>query len=211
LSLRRSARIPQWLIHVAALVPFLWLILSLLLKGGGANPIQYLEKRTGDYALVLLLVSLACTPLNLLTGSTRFTRFRRPLGLYAFAYATVHFLLFIGLDYAFFWKEIFNQFVQKTYLWFGLSALLILLVLALTSSQRSQERLKKNWRRLHTLIYLAAGLVVIHFSLSIKGNIFLLHGAVFWPLAAILTLLILYTFRFRIIQRAIKHLHQSLH
>ena len=200
---RRPASFPQWLVHVAALMPLIWLITSLLIHGGGPNPIQYLEKRSGDYALVLLLASLACTPLRLLSGYSQFTRFRRPLGLYAFAYAAVHFLLFVGLDYGFYWAEVFRQFIEKTYLWIGLSALLILLLLALTSTKRSQRVLKKNWQRLHTLVYLAGGLAVLHFALSVKGNIFLLRGEIFWPLLAVLTLLLLFVIRLKPIQRFI--------
>jgi sulfoxide reductase heme-binding subunit YedZ len=199
---------PQWLIHLAALTPLLWLAGVFLIDGWGINPIQYLEKRSGDYALVLLLASLACTPLRFITNSARFTQFRKPLGLYAFAYAALHLLLFVGLDYGFTWDEIIPLVLNKTYLWFGLAAFVLLLLLAVTSTQGWQRRLKKNWQRLHTLVYLTGGLVVLHFALSIKGNIFKLSGEVFWPLISMIVLSILLLIRLKPIRSALRRLHR---
>ena len=203
---RRNALF-QVLIHLASLTPFLWLAGVFLFNGLGINPIQYLEKRTGDYALVLLLASLACTPLRIITGSTLFTKFRKTLGLYAFAYAALHLLLFIGLDYGFDWGEIIQLILNKTYLWLGLTAFILLLLLAITSTQGWQRRLKKNWQRLHALVYLTGGLVVLHFALSIKGNLFLLRGEVLWPLIALITLVLLLLIRLKPLRMAIRRLH----
>lgn len=196
------------LIHLASLAPFLWLAGVFLIHGLGINPIQYLEKRTGDYALVLLLASLACTPLRIISGSVLFTKFRKPLGLYAFAYAALHLLLFIGLDYGFDWGEIIQLVLDKTYLWLGLAAFVFLLLLAVTSTLGWQRRLKKNWQRLHALVYLTGGLVVLHFALSIKGNLFLLRGEVLWPLIALITLAILLLIRLKPLRLAIRRLHR---
>lgn len=178
------------LLHTVLFLPVLALTIQFFL-GGEINPIQTLEKRSGDIALVLLLASLACTPLRLITRKPVFARLRRPLGLYAFAYAGIHFLVFIALDYTFLWTEIFNQLKQKFYLWVGLGALILLFALALTSIKSLQSRLKKLWSPLHRLVYLAAILAVIHFGLSAKGSFFSLRGQIFWQLLALVVLLIL--------------------
>jgi sulfoxide reductase heme-binding subunit YedZ len=86
-------------LHIGAVSPTVWLIIALLLHKLGPNPIQTLEQRSGDTALVLLLLTLACTPIRLLTGFSFINRFRRTLGLYTFGYAVIHLLLFVGLDY----------------------------------------------------------------------------------------------------------------
>lgn len=173
------------LIQVAAITPGLWLAASMALGKLGPNPIQTLEQRSGDVALILLLITLACTPVRLFTGYVPLNRLRRTLGLYTFGYAAVHLLLFIGLDYGFMWAELWAILQQKKYIWFGLSAFLILSSLAITSSVFWQKKLKKNWQRLHSLIYLAVPLVILHFALSLKGNIFALSGNVVWPLIAL--------------------------
>jgi len=94
LKTSRARRFPQVLIHVVALLPLLWLAAEGLITGWGFNPVQTLEHRTGDWALILLLASLACTPLRTLSGWSGFTRWRRPLGVYAFVYAVLHLLVF---------------------------------------------------------------------------------------------------------------------
>jgi sulfoxide reductase heme-binding subunit YedZ len=98
--------------------------------------------------------------------------------------------------------------LNKTYLWFGLAAFVLLLLLAVTSTQGWQRRLKKNWQRLHTLVYLTGGLVVLHFALSIKGNIFKLSGEVFWPLISMIVLSILLLIRLKPIRSALRRLHR---
>ena len=179
-----------WILRAVLLIPISVLLLQFFL-GDEVNPIQSLEKRSGDIALVLLLASLACTPLRLITRRPIFARLRRPLGLYAFFYAAVHFLVFTAVDYTFLWSEIFTQLRQKSYLWFGLGALILLFVLALTSITALQNTLKKLWRPLHRLVYPAALLAVIHFGLSVKGDILRLRGQIFWPLLALGALLIM--------------------
>jgi sulfoxide reductase heme-binding subunit YedZ len=180
----------------------------LLIHGLGANSIQYIEKRSGDAGLILLLACLACTPLRILTGSPLFTKFRRPLGLYAFAYAALHFLIFLGLDYGFVWNQILPLLIQKTYLWIGLITFLILLLLAVTSTRGWQKRLKKNWLRLHALVYITGFLVITHFAMSIKGNLLLLRGEVFWPFVSLVTLVILLAIRLKPVRALVSRLRR---
>lgn len=153
-----------WLLtNIAALIPLIWLIIDFLLDNLSFNPIQDLTLRTGDAAIKLLLLSLACTPLNILFGWRWPLPLRKPLGLYAFMYASIHFFIFIGLDYSFDWRLIWEATFDKRYALVGFGALLILLPLALTSNRWSMGYLRKNWKRLHQLVYGAGILAVLHF------------------------------------------------
>lgn len=161
-------------------MPLAWLIFDAATGRLSVNPIQDIEQRTGKYALILLTASLWCTPANILTGWTPVTRWRRPLGLYAFGYAALHFLTFVGLDYAFNLRFLWADVAGKRYIFVGLAALLILIPLALTSTTGWQKRLGKAWRKLHRWVYLVGALVVIHYVWAVKSDIRqpLLWGAV---------------------------------
>ena len=183
--------IKKWLwlpVHLGALTP-----LAILLWQGyqdyfngvfppylTVNPIQEITFRTGKYALVLLVLSLACTPINTVFGFKQVLPLRKPLGLYAFMYASLHFLTFIGLDYGFDLNLIYQAIFEKRYALVGFAAFMILLPLAITSNQWAMKRLGKNWKRLHRFVYLAALLVVIHFIWLVKSDIRepLIYGAV---------------------------------
>ncbi len=167
----RKATFWQVLVHVGALVPLAWLIFDAAAGRLSVNPIQDIEQRTGKYALILLALSLWCTPANILTGWAVVTRWRRPLGLYAFGYAALHFLTFIGLDYGFNFRFLWADVAGKRYIFVGLAALLILIPLALTSTKGWQRRLGKAWRKLHRWVYLAGGLVVVHYVWAVKADI----------------------------------------
>lgn len=130
----------------------------------GVNPVQYLLWALGWWALFLLTATLALTPLRRAAGWSWPARFQRPLGLFAFAYAAMHLLAYALLDQAGAWGEIPGDLVKRPFILVGLLALLLLLALALTSTTGWQRRLKRNWKRLHRLVYLAAVLAVIHFA-----------------------------------------------
>jgi len=166
--------------HVGALAP-----LALLLWDGWhddltINPIQEITARTGKSALVLLVLALAVTPLNTLFGWRRLIPLRRPLGVYAFLYALLHFLTFLVLDYGLDPVLLREAIFEKKYALVGFSAFLILLPLALTSTQGWMKRLGKRWKKLHKLVYIAAVLVVIHFVWLVKADVSepLAYGAV---------------------------------
>lgn len=161
----------QILVHVGALIPLAWLAFDAATGRLSANPIQDIEQRTGKTALVLLVLSLWCTPANILTGWTAVTRWRRPLGLYAFAYAVLHLATFVGLDYGFNFRFLWADVSGKRYIFVGLAALLILIPLAVTSTRGWQKRLGKAWRKLHRWVYLAGGLVVVHYVWAVKADI----------------------------------------
>jgi sulfoxide reductase heme-binding subunit YedZ len=172
----------QILAHLSGLLPMAWLIGDYSLGNFSANPIQDITLRTGKTALVLLVLSLSCTPANTFFGWRQALSIRRALGLYAFGYAFIHFLIFIGLDYGFDWSLLKLEIVQKPYVWAGSVALIILSLLAITSTNAWKKRLGKGWKWLHRLVYLAAALIIVHFAWVIKGDILSLQGDILQPL-----------------------------
>jgi methionine sulfoxide reductase heme-binding subunit len=173
----------QVLVHLLAWGLVAWLAWDAWTGNLTVNPIQAAEQRTGKYALVLLVLSLACTPLNTLFGLRQAITVRRTLGLYAFLFAAAHFLIFIGIDYGFSLEFLIPDIRNKLYIFVGLTALVMLTLLAATSFKWWMKRLGKRWKALHRLIYLAAPLVVLHYAWARKGDIFRLQGDIVQPLA----------------------------
>jgi sulfoxide reductase heme-binding subunit YedZ len=172
----------QILAHLGALFPLVWLAWDYFQGNLSVNPIQEITLRTGKTAMVLLVLSLACTPANTYFGWRQVLSIRRALGLYAFGYAFAHFLIFIGLDYGFDWRLLRIEIIKKPYVWVGAAALSILSLLAITSTNGWKKRLRKGWKRLHSLVYPAAILVIIHFAWVKKGDILALQGDIVQPL-----------------------------
>ena len=139
----------QILVHVGSLVPLAWMIWDFLTDNLTANPIQDITFRTGKDALVLLVLSLACTPLNTVLGFREGLKVRRALGLYAFLYVCLHFLTFVGLDYGFDLELIREAIFEKRYALMGFATFLTLLPLAITSTRWWQKRLGQTWKWLH--------------------------------------------------------------
>ncbi len=189
--------------HIGALTPLA--VLAWDYWGGGlsVNPIQDMTLRTGKAALVLLVLSLACTPINSVFGYKPVLRLRRPLGLYAFMYVGLHLLIFIGLDYGFDLVLIREAILEKRYALVGFGAFLVLLPLAVTSTKGWMRRLGKLWKRLHRAVYVAALLAVVHFVWLVKSDIRepLLFGAV------VVVLLLL---RISPIRRSVSHFRSWL-
>jgi sulfoxide reductase heme-binding subunit YedZ len=161
----------QILVHLGCWAPLVVLIIDYARDNLTANPIQDITFRTGKTALVLLVLSLSATPANTLFGFKEALKVRRPLGLYAFMYVTLHFLIFVGLDYSFDLSLIREAVLEKRYALVGFTAFLLLIPLALTSTRGWMKRLGKKWRRLHSLVYLAAPLAVIHYVWLVKSDI----------------------------------------
>lgn len=178
----RKLKIPwlQILTHIAALLPLAILAWDFTQDQLTANPIQEITLRTGTYSLVLLVLSLACTPVGTVFGLKWVLPLRRTLGLYGLMYASLHFLNFIGLDYGFDFNLLREDVFGKGYIWVGFVALLVLLPVAVTSTKGWVKRLGRNWERLHWLVYPAALLSVAHFVLLVKVDMRepLLYGTV---------------------------------
>jgi sulfoxide reductase heme-binding subunit YedZ len=186
-------------------------ILYLFLTGHiSANPIQDLEQRTGRHAITLLVMSLACTPLNNLFGWRELIKRRRALGLYAFMYATIHVTIFIDLDYGLAWSLIIQTILQKPYIVVGVISFLMLIPLAFTSFDIWKRRLKKNWKRIHQTIYLIAPLVILHYAWGKKGDFFALRGDIIRPLIYGIIVVILLIFRIPPVRRALASLRDRI-
>ena len=151
----------------------------------GANPIEEIIHRLGLWGLRLLFITLAVTPVRLLTGLLALTRFRRMLGLFAFFYVLMHFLTYAILDQGLLYSAIIEDILERPYITLGITALLMLIPLAVTSTKGMMRRLGRRWHKLHRLIYPIAILGVWHFYWQVKQDI--LEPLVY---AAILALLL---------------------
>lgn len=157
-------------VFVLSLVPLGLLLYAAATNGLGANPVEKLTHETGLWGLYFLLITLSITPLKKFTGIIWPMSLRRMLGLYAFFYACLHLTVYFWLDQSFIWPAIVEDIFKRPYITLGLAAWLLLLPLAITSNQFSMRLLKKNWKRLHRLVYIAALLVVIHFIWLVKAD-----------------------------------------
>jgi len=193
----------QILMHLYAWSAIAHLMLDFALGNISPNPIQDLEQRTGRHAITLLVLSLLCTPLNTLIGWKEPLKRRRALGLYAFMYAAIHVLIYLDLDYGLAWSLILQNTLEKPYIIFGVVTFLLLTPLAVTSFDIWKIRLKKNWKRLHQIVYLIAPLAVLHFGLSKKGDLFQLQGDIIRPFIYGLVILFLLVLRIPFIRKGI--------
>lgn len=149
----------------------MWLGWDAISGGLTVNPIQELTQRTGKYALAFLLLCLACSPLNSLVGFRSAIKVRRALGLYAFFYASLHFSIFLVLDYGLDFALIEEAVFKKRFALVGFSAFVILTILAVTSTRGWKKRLGKKWKWLHRSVYLAGSLVIVHYIWAVKADI----------------------------------------
>jgi sulfoxide reductase heme-binding subunit YedZ len=171
---------PRWVVAVkvalwgACLAPFVLVVLRALEFQGmslGADPVQELLNVFGKTALNLLLLTLCITPIRRSTGINRLISFRRLLGLFAFFYVVLHFTTYVWLDLGFAWDHVFEDIAKRPYITVGFTALLLLIPLAATSTNRIQRTLGRNWARLHRLIYVIAVLGVVHFWWQVKLDV----------------------------------------
>ena len=159
------------LIFILSLWPILSIGIDIFQNNLGANPIEFIERHFGKWSLIFLCLTLSMTPLRNITHMNQWILYRRMLGLFTFFYATVHLLCYIGLDYHFAWIDIKNDILKHRYVLVGFLGWLLLLPLAITSSDKMMRKLKFNWKRLHRLIYLIAILGVLHFLWLVKKDI----------------------------------------
>lgn len=172
----------QIAMHLYAWSALVFLLFDAVTGNLSANPIQELEQRTGRHAITLLILAIACTPLNTLFRWSELLKRRRALGLYAFMYATIHVIIFVNLDYGFAWSLIVQTIVEKPYILLGLLGFLMLIPLAMTSFDEWKRRLGKNWKRLHKTIYIIVPILLLHYALGKKGDFFVLQGDIIRPL-----------------------------
>ncbi len=156
-------------IHLAALLPLMWLYIAAFTGRLGADPVAEVIHFAGKGTLNLLLITLLFTPVSLLLKLPILISFRRLVGLYAFAYACAHLFSYIAFDLQFAWANVLHEIVERPYLTLGAAGFLLLLVLAVTSNQWSMRSLGARWKSLHKAIYPAVVVGWVHFFWSVKS------------------------------------------
>ncbi len=158
----------QILVHAGALLPLALILWDYAQGAFLVDPVREITTRTGRAAIILVVLTLACTPINTVFGFRQVLRVRRALGLYAFLYVGLHFLTFVWLDYGLDLPLIVQAIFDQRYVLAGFASGLILLLLALTSTKNWQRRLGKKWKQLHRLVYVAGILAVVHYLWLVK-------------------------------------------
>lgn len=197
----------NWLlaaVHLGSILPLALFGLAALRGRLGFNPVETALRHSGRSAVALLLLSLAITPLRVIFNLPSVARLRKPLGLYAALYASLHFAAFAIWDYGLNLGLIWLEFSQKPFLTLGLISLLILAILATTSTRNARRRLSSGWRWLQRGVYLAAVLAVTHQFLAVKGDLATLQGDYTRPLIAGGALLLLFLLRLPPVHRTLQ-------
>ena len=159
------------LIFLSCLLPFAWLLFAAITDQLGANPAEALVRSTGDWTLRFLCIVLAVTPLRTLANLPALARFRRMLGLFVYFYVVMHLLSYSWFDMEFVVADIIKDIIKRPFILVGFSAFLLLTPLAATSFNRAIKTLgAKRWQLLHKLIYLIAGLGLLHFFWMRSGK-----------------------------------------
>ena len=161
-------KVAIWLLALLPLARLVWLGLQDDLS---ANPVEFVERSTGTWTLVFLLITLSMTPLRLLTGQVWQVQLRRMLGLWMFFYVCAHITTYVWLDYSFLWADIVKDIIKHPYVIVGFTAFVLTIPLAATSNSFMIKRLKTNWKKLHQLVYLIAILGVLHFWWLVKKDV----------------------------------------
>ena len=173
-SVRQVKRIIKPAVFIASLIPAVWLVLMAtnLVGGGlGANPIEAIQDWLGVWALRFILLTLAISPASQLTGMVWMIQLRRMLGLFAFFYASMHLLNYLVLDKTFNFPEIIDDVIKRPFITLGAAAILMLIPLAITSTNGWRRRLGRRWKKLHRLVYLIGIAVCSHFYWQVKQDI----------------------------------------
>jgi sulfoxide reductase heme-binding subunit YedZ len=153
------------------LLPLLFLGLDVIFDNLGANPIQGLHIRLGDWSLRFLCITLAITPIQTITRWRGMNQYRQLFGLYTFFYASLHLFVYLLVDHNFMWSLIITDIIESPYIWLGVFAYIVVFLLGITSSKFVMKKLGRNWKKLHRWIYLASIASVIHYFWQLKGNL----------------------------------------
>jgi sulfoxide reductase heme-binding subunit YedZ len=174
-------------VFLAALLPFAWLVYGVITNNLGANPAEYLIRSTGDWTLRFLCITLAVTPLRVITGTPALARFRRMLGLFVYFYVLLHLLSYSWFDMGFDVAEIAKDIAKRPFILVGFTAFLLLTPLAATSFNRAVKAIgAKRWQALHKLVYVIAGLGILHFFWMRSGKQDFAEVAVYAAILAVL-------------------------
>ena len=164
-------RLISWAVWLACASPLLLFVWQGVTDDLTANPIQYVLRQLGVWALRFLCISLAITPAAKLFKQPAFIRYRRRVGLWAFAYVCLHLVTYIAIDQQFDWGVIGKDIAKRPYITIGMAASVMLLSLAITSADKLRRKLgPKRWKRLHQLVYLIVPMGVVHYYLLVKAD-----------------------------------------
>ncbi|MGE3273938.1 MAG: sulfite oxidase heme-binding subunit YedZ [Vicinamibacterales bacterium] len=164
-----TRRVLKPAVFLAALGPFGWLVYGALFGDLGVNPVETITNTTGLWTLRLLVVTILITPLRWLTGWNLLIRFRRMVGLFAFFYGTLHFMTYFVLDQSLMFDGLWEDVVKRPYITVGFTAFVLMIPLAITSTQGWIRRMGgKKWNLLHRLVYVSAVLGVLHYVWKVK-------------------------------------------
>ena len=200
----------RMVVHAGALVTLGILVLRYFTNTLSVNPIQTLEIQTGKTALIFLMLSLACSPLSTILDWRSLGKRKKALGLYGFMFASIHLLIYIGLDFGFRIGLVLQTLKFSVFIWFGLAAFVMLFALAITSLKKMKKLLKKYWKPLHRLVYIISPIVVVHFMLSLKGSILRLQGNIREPIIYGSIVLVLLILRIPPVRQALVNLRVKL-
>ena len=157
-------------VHLACLTPLVWVIWQVAVGGGGANPIEYLTRGIGDWALRLLLITLAISPAARLLKQPVLLRYRRAVGLYVFFYALCHLTTYLWFDQFFDWEEILRDIAKRPFILAGFATFVMLIPLVATSNRFAVARLQHHWKTLHKLIYILACTALLHYWWLVRAD-----------------------------------------
>ena len=178
------------IIFTLCLVPLFYIIYQIITNQLGPEPIKDITHYTGKSTLYFIVITIAMTPLKIITKLNIWINYRRMFGLFIFFYASLHLITYVGLDYRFDLASIGDDIIKKKYIFIGFSAWLLLIPLAVTSNKRMMKILKDKWKKLHRLIYLISLFGVIHYLWLVKRDLT-------EPLIFLTIILILLAFRFK--------------
>jgi sulfoxide reductase heme-binding subunit YedZ len=160
------------IVFVAALGPLAWLVYNMVWGDLGANPIETITNTTGIWTLRFIVITLAITPVRWLTKWNPIINFRRMLGLFAFFYGTIHFMIYFVLDRSLMFDGLWEDIVKRPYITVGFTGFVLMIPLALTSTKGWIRRLGgRRWNLLHKLIYATGVLGVIHYLWKVKLDV----------------------------------------
>ena len=182
-------------VFLLALLPLLQLFLGVLQNSLGPDPAKALSHMSGEWALCFLIITMAITPLRIITRSSEWVHYRRMMGLFVFFYAVLHLLIYCVFLLGLQWQDLWADILERPYITVGFGAWLLLLPLAVTSTKRWQRKLGRQWSRLHKLIYIVSALVLLHIIWQARSDLA-------EPLVYVLIFSVLMLFRLPIVKRA---------
>ena len=150
-------------VFILSTIPFFLITYKIFFNKLGPEPVKEITHFTGEWTLIFICLTLSMSPLKRFTNFIFWVKIRRMLGLFVFFYATLHLLTYVVIDYRFDWQQITDDVIKKKYIFIGFAAWVLLIPLALTSSQKMIVVLKHNWKKLHKLVYVIAIFGSLHY------------------------------------------------